>query len=53
VVYDLHYYCTVCNIESVTPGPCVCCQDEVELKERPLRNRARDAEQHGATRPTK
>lgn len=42
VVCDLYYYCSVCNIESVSPGPCECCQGPVELMEEPL------AERHGA-----
>jgi hypothetical protein len=41
-VCDLYYYCSVCNIESVSPGPCECCQGPVELMEKPL------AERHGA-----
>lgn len=36
VVHDLFYYCTVCSIESVAPGICSCCQEPVELKEKPL-----------------
>ncbi|MBI4660519.1 MAG: hypothetical protein HY735_16910 [Verrucomicrobia bacterium] len=34
-VYDLYYYCTVCAIKTVIPGPCMCCQDEVEFVEKP------------------
>jgi hypothetical protein len=37
VVQDLFYYCSVCSIETVSPGPCACCQGQVELTERPLR----------------
>ncbi len=29
------YYCEVCHITSYRPGRCMCCQDEVELKEIP------------------
>ncbi|MEK7685889.1 MAG: hypothetical protein AAB466_10755 [Verrucomicrobiota bacterium] len=36
VVNDLFYYCDICAIESVAPGPCMCCQAPVELVERPL-----------------
>jgi hypothetical protein len=36
VVQDLHYYCDVCAIESVSPEPCACCQGPVELVEEPL-----------------
>jgi hypothetical protein len=41
VVYDLHYYCNVCNIEAVSPGRCECCQGPVELVEKPLPARAK------------
>jgi hypothetical protein len=37
VVYELYYYCTICDIESVSPAPCACCQGPVELIEKPLR----------------
>ena len=37
VIYDVYYYCSVCHIESVSPGPCECCQGPVELTEKPLR----------------
>jgi hypothetical protein len=37
VVYDLYYYCTVCSIETISAGPCACCQGPVDLMERPLR----------------
>jgi hypothetical protein len=40
VVYDLFYYCSVCHIESVSPGPCECCQGPVELTEKPLRKKS-------------
>jgi hypothetical protein len=43
VVHDLFYYCTVCAIETVSPGPCACCQGEVELTERPLKEGPPDA----------
>src|SRR5919108_2027336 len=33
VVYDLYYYCDICAIETVVPGPCMCCQAPVELME--------------------
>jgi hypothetical protein len=36
VVYDLYYYCDICAIKTVAPGPCVCCQAPVELVEKPL-----------------
>ena len=37
VVHELYYYCTICDIESVSPAPCACCQGPVELIEKPLR----------------
>jgi hypothetical protein len=33
VVHDLYYYCIICDIESVSPDECACCQGVVELKE--------------------
>jgi hypothetical protein len=36
-VYDLYYYCVICAIRSATPGPCMCCQDDVEFVEKPLK----------------
>ena len=33
VVFDLYYYCDVCAIKTLAPGPCMCCQAPVELKE--------------------
>ncbi len=36
VVNDLIYYCAVCEIFSVAPGICDCCQDPTELVEKPL-----------------
>ena len=41
VVYDLYYYCDICAIKTVAPGPCVCCQAPVELVEKPLDSRSR------------
>lgn len=36
VVYDLFYYCDVCAIKTLSPGPCMCCQGPVKLVEQPL-----------------
>jgi hypothetical protein len=36
VVHDLYYWCDICAIKGVTPGECMCCQDPVELVEKPL-----------------
>lgn len=32
-VYNLGYYCEVCNIWTHKPGPCECCQEPVEFRE--------------------
>lgn len=37
VVNDLYYYCDICAVRTVAPGPCVCCQAPVELVEKPLK----------------
>jgi hypothetical protein len=37
VVHDIYYYCDVCDIQAVAPGPCECCQGPTELVEKPLR----------------
>lgn len=36
VVHDLYYYCTLCDIQTVSPEICACCQGPVELVEKPL-----------------
>ena len=36
VVCDLFYYCDICSIVTIVPGPCMCCRDPVELVERPI-----------------
>jgi hypothetical protein len=35
-LYRIRYYCETCNIVALEPGPCVCCQQPVELQEIPL-----------------
>ena len=35
-LYRVRYFCEVCNIESLEPGDCVCCQAPTELQEIPL-----------------
>ncbi len=32
----VRYFCEVCNIESLEPGNCVCCQAPTELQEIPV-----------------
>ena len=34
-LYDIFYYCDVCNIKSYAPGLCSCCRNELEFKETP------------------
>jgi hypothetical protein len=34
-LYDICYYCDVCNIKSYAPGLCPCCRNELEFKETP------------------
>ncbi|HZS10130.1 MAG TPA: hypothetical protein VFD58_35210 [Blastocatellia bacterium] len=34
-LYDLYYFCEVCNIRTHKPGPCECCQDPVVFHEDP------------------
>ncbi len=36
-VYDVDYWCETCQISQMQPGGCVCCGDELELRERPAR----------------
>ena len=36
-LYDLDYYCAVCNITTHKPEACVCCQDPVEFRELPAK----------------
>jgi hypothetical protein len=37
-VFDLYYFCEVCNITTHKPGPCECCQDPVVFTEKPVKN---------------
>lgn len=32
-----YYFCFTCNITSHLPGPCWCCQQDFEFRERPAR----------------
>lgn len=32
-LYDIHYFCPVCNITAYAGGPCWCCQKDFELRE--------------------
>jgi hypothetical protein len=35
-LYDIYYFCDVCNITAYAPGPCACCRREYELRETPI-----------------
>jgi hypothetical protein len=35
-VFRVRYFCYTCNIVALEPGPCVCCQQPVELQEIPV-----------------
>ncbi len=37
-VFDLYYFCNVCNIVTHKPGPCECCQDPVVFTEEPVKD---------------
>lgn len=37
-VFRVRYFCSTCNIVALEPGPCVCCQQPVELQEIPVEN---------------
>lgn len=34
-LYDLYYFCEVCNITTYAPGLCMCCREEMEFRETP------------------
>ena len=34
-LHDVYYWCEVCSIRGVDPGPCACCQGPVELRTTP------------------
>ncbi|MGO8788920.1 MAG: hypothetical protein ACLQVL_16265 [Terriglobia bacterium] len=35
-LFRVRYFCSTCNIVALEPGPCVCCQQPVELQEIPF-----------------
>jgi hypothetical protein len=35
-LYDVRYFCEICNVTSFVPGLCPCCRAEMELKETPV-----------------
>lgn len=34
-LYDIFYFCEVCNIKAYAPGPCPCCRNDLEFRETP------------------
>lgn len=36
-IYDVDYWCEICQISGNQPGACVCCGDDVVFRERPAR----------------
>ena len=34
-LYDIFYFCEVCNIKAFAPGLCPCCRNELEFRETP------------------
>jgi len=34
-LYDLYYFCELCNIRAYGPGLCPCCRNELEFRETP------------------
>lgn len=37
-LYEIYYFCEVCNITAHAPGPCPCCRQEFEFRETPARS---------------
>ncbi|MGH9900178.1 MAG: hypothetical protein ACRD4L_15140, partial [Pyrinomonadaceae bacterium] len=35
-LYDIYYFCEICNIKAYAPGICPCCGKELELEETPV-----------------
>jgi hypothetical protein len=35
-LYNLYYFCEICNITAYAPGPCPCCGNELEFRETPV-----------------
>jgi hypothetical protein len=38
-LYDLYYFCDICNISSHKPGPCQCCHEPYEFRETPAKDK--------------
>jgi hypothetical protein len=35
-LHELYYYCDICVIKGIEPGPCLCCREPVVLVEEPV-----------------
>ena len=35
-LYNIYYFCEICNITAYAPGPCPCCGRELEFRETPV-----------------
>jgi len=35
-LFDIHYFCSICNIKAFVGGLCWCCQEEFEFRETPV-----------------
>jgi rubrerythrin len=35
-LYDIYYFCEICNIREYAPGLCPCCRNELEFRETPV-----------------
>lgn len=54
-VFDVYYWCDVCSIRTIDPGPCACCQGNVVLREEevgPAGETAGDPEGGAPTEPS-
>ena len=38
-VHDVFYWCDICIIKFLAPGPCVCCREPVLLREKPAKEK--------------
>lgn len=34
-LYDIYYFCELCNVRAYVPGLCPCCRNELEFRETP------------------
>ncbi len=34
-LYDIYYFCELCNIRAYAPGLCPCCRNELQFRESP------------------